>query len=1164
MMAKTSGRNMFIAKYLLLALPLMLSCAVMSQDGVVSSIESSNCLSCDGTSTVVLLTLDEATYTWFDQYGGQVISETNMIGISTVSGLCPGVYSVEIVQGSETELLYSSVESGASDAGTFQTILECSQNAPVDLDLVLNPVVAGNWVDPNGVADDGIFDPQLDIAGFYSFEVSEGACTYSTGVLVELSEQADPGNTTTYLICETYEPFEMLDLLAGTPETGGTWFAPGPVAIESVFYPSTMGTGLFTYMIDSVVGCPPIWTTMYVVENFLPDAGLGEDILVCPSALPFDMTSALGGNPEITGIWYDEVNNVVSNVFDPNTSPDGVYTYVVSGLTPCPLQEAELIVDFTADIDPGTNGAVSECDIFGPIDLFASLGGTPTDGGDWFDPSGLEVGPLLDLFSAESGVYTYELSGMGCATATVTVDVSIEQVPNAGGNQEITICELEGQVDLTNVLGVNATLGGGFLNSDSQWIDPNVDLLVGQTQFFFYFLEGNVCPDDQAQINLITDEAPIAGPDDIILLCEDEGVVDISLWATDFDGDIVWLENGSGPINPVFDSGLATGTAFTYITLSSNSCPDDEAEIEVQVESLPFPSSVSEIDLCSSVTSYDLDQFLTGINSNDGDWFDNQGTAIGSSIITPQNGEYSFVSNTINVCPDAQIDVVLDVTIQPEAGVGNDLEVCYDASGIDLFDLLDGESSDDGSWSYGGTIVSSVVEPSEQLGGFYSYEIEAIGPCPGSSASVQILIDSGFDFEAGIDVFACSGSEEIQLGQTSLGSVEYLWEPGVNLDDITISDPTLTVANNTQEPIEVEYTVWVSNGICEVLDTVDVIVYPLPVIEMLDIVVCENDWIELDTQADGQHTWQPEWLFNDPTDADQQIQVSADQDIFVEVVNAWGCVSSDTFEILVLASPQASFTVDPVEGCAPLIVTVENLGNNLGDVEYFWELSNGFTSNEEAPVFVFTEAGQHDIVLTAFGENGCMSLQNALQFVTVHPAPQASFSLDESVISELDPVVGVDNWSIGADDYEWYVDGQIYSTEFEPQIELTFAPNHEYWICLESTTEFGCNDSTCHSLFVEGEFWIYAPNTFTPDNDGVNEVFKPIVSGIDESTYLLSIFNRWGELVFETTDPNQAWIGDHQRGKHYVPNGTYVWRLTARHKYNADVISEGGHVTIIR
>lgn len=1164
MKAKTSGSSMFIAKYLLLALSLMLSHAAMSQGGVMSSVESSNCLSCDGMATVVLPSLDEATYIWFDQFGGQVISETNMVGTSTLSGLCPGVYAVEIIQGSETEFLYLSVDSGASDSGTFQSIFECSQNAPVDLDLVLNSAVAGNWIDPNGVADDGIFDPQLDVAGLYSYEVSEGACTFFSGVFIELSQQADPGSTTTYLICETYEPFEMIDLLAGTPETGGTWFAPGPVPIEGVFYPSTMETGLFTYMIDTVASCPPIWTTMYVVENFLPDAGLGEDILVCPSALPFDMTSALGGNPEITGLWYDAMNNVVSNVFDPNTSSGGLYTYVVSGITPCPPQEAELIVDFSLDIDPGTNGVVSECDIFGPIDLFSSLGGTPTNGGDWFDPAGNEVDPLLDLFSAESGIYSYELSGIGCATATVTVDVSIEQVSNAGGNQEITVCELEGQIDLTDVLGVNAASGGGFLNNDNQWIDPNVNLLVGETQFFFYFLEGYVCPDDQAQISVITDEAPIAGPSEIVLLCEDEGLVDVSLWASDFDGDIVWLENGLGPVDPVFDSWLSTGTTYTYVTLSSNSCPNDEAEIEVQVEALPFPSAISEIDLCSSVTSYDLDLFLAGINSNEGDWFDNQGVTIGSSIITPQNGEYTFVSNTNNVCPDAQIEVVLEVTTQLEAGIGNNLEVCYDASEIDLFELLEGESTDGGSWLYNGVIVGSEVEPSEQLGGIYSYEIEPNGPCPGSTASVQVLIDSGLDFDAGIDVFACSGAEEIQLGQTGQSSVEYLWEPGVNLDDITISDPTLTVANDTGEPIEVEYTVWVSNGICEVLDTVDVIVYPLPVIEMEDIVVCDNDWVGLDTQVDGQHTWQPEWVFDDPTAADQQIQVADDQTIFVEVENSWGCGSSDTFEILVLASPQASFIANPVEGCAPLTVTIENLSNNLEGVDYFWELSNGVTSSEEAPVFVFTAAGQHDIVLTAFGENGCMSLQNALQFVTVHPAPQASFSLDESVISELDPVVGADNWSIGADDYAWYVDGQIYSTEFEPQFELTFAPNHEYRICLESTTEFGCNDSTCHSLFVEGEFWIYAPNTFTPDNDGVNEVFKPIVSGIDESTFLLSIFNRWGELVFETTDPNQAWMGNHQGGKHYVPNGTYVWRVAAHHKYNADVISEGGHVTIIR
>ena len=1159
-----SGRNKFIAKFLLLAFPLALSISAASQGGVMSNTESSDCLSCDGTATVSMPLADEASYIWFDQDGGQVISETNATGSSTIIGLCPGVYFVQIIQGGLEQTLYTGVSSSASDAGEFQSILECSQNAPVDLNLLLNPTEAGVWSNPSGDIDDGVFDPLIDDEGLYSYVVNEDGCLYSSGIYVSISQQADPGNTTTYLICETYAPFEMIDLLAGTPESGGAWFEPGPIEIDGIFDPETMSTGLFTYVIDSVIGCPPIWTTLYVVENFLPDAGLDEDILVCPSALPFDMTSALAGNPEITGAWYDAFNDVVSNVFDPAVSAAGVYTYIVPGISPCPPQEAQLVVDFTEDIDPGLPGLVAACDIFGPIDLFEELGGTPTSGGDWFDPNGVEVDQFLDPLISESGIYTYELSGIGCASATVTVDVFIEQVPNAGGDQVINICESVGQLDLSEALGVNAMSGGGYLDIDSQWIDPTIDLLPGETQFFFYFIEGNVCPDDQVQINVVTDLMPNAGPDLDLIACENEGILDMTVFVPETAYDVIWLQNGVEISDPVFDPGAFTPADFSYFVFSGNTCPNDESEVSISVETLPFGNGSALSEFCSSLTNFDLDEALGGIDPFVGDWYDAAGVLLSSSIVETVPAEYAFVSNTNVVCPSSELLIEVDVISQPEAGVGDVLELCYSAPELNLFEILVGESTDQGNWYLNGNSVTSIVDPATLESGFYTYVLDPIGPCPGSSSSVEVYIDPGFEFNAGIDVYACSGSDEIQLGQNVSGSLEYLWEPSFNLDDISIASPTLTLVNESDQPMEIEYTAWVSNGICEELDTVEVVIYPLPEIQLDDLIVCEGDWIDLDTEEQGIHNWGPEWLFEDPLAILQSLQVFESQLITVSVFNEWGCSSEESFNVEVLPSPEASFIANPVEGCAPMQVSVESLSDNESSVDFIWELSNGFVSSDESPVFVFDQAGQYDIMLTIISDNGCMSLQNALQFITVHPSPQASFNLGESVISEIQPLVTVDNWSIGADVFEWYVDGSIFSTDFEPSLELVFHPEYEYWVCLEAKTEFGCSDSTCHSLFVEGEFWVYAPNTFTPDNDGINDAFVPIVSGIDPTTYDLKIFNRWGEIVFESRTPGESWIGNHQVGGYFVPNGTYSWYLSARHAYNADFISEGGHITIIR
>jgi gliding motility-associated-like protein len=92
------------------------------------------------------------------------------------------------------------------------------------------------------------------------------------------------------------------------------------------------------------------------------------------------------------------------------------------------------------------------------------------------------------------------------------------------------------------------------------------------------------------------------------------------------------------------------------------------------------------------------------------------------------------------------------------------------------------------------------------------------------------------------------------------------------------------------------------------------------------------------------------------------------------------------------------------------------------------------------------------------------------------------------------------------------------------------------------------------------EFRFFIPNAFTPDDDGLNDVFR--VVGPDTDTFLLQIFNRWGQLVFESNDITEPWMGEHSNGAHYVPDGIYIYRFRATR--GIEVVEAQGHGVVIR
>jgi len=164
---------------------------------------------------------------------------------------------------------------------------------------------------------------------------------------------------------------------------------------------------------------------------------------------------------------------------------------------------------------------------------------------------------------------------------------------------------------------------------------------------------------------------------------------------------------------------------------------------------------------------------------------------------------------------------------------------------------------------------------------------------------------------------------------------------------------------------------------------------------------------------------------------------------------------------------------------------------------------------------------------------------NDTAFVTVDVLdPVADFTI--SAASGSAPlVVDFTNTSTGATSYFWDLD---VSTSIDISPQETYTNSGNYTIMLIATNG-GCEDTVFTEITVFGTSELVMPNVFSPNNDGVNDQFQPIIQGMEEIELL--IFNRWGELIMKLTQLNQGWDGRSVTGE-YVPEGTYYYTVSAK------------------
>lgn len=1130
---------------------------------------SSTCLSCDGEASYDTNLGGLVLYEWYDEFGVLLFSEQQTNGNSLLSGLCPGIYSVQVTNGVQNDYEFFNINTTTVNAGEWSELITCHDSPPSNLfnQLDGNPQLGGTWIAPDGTPFLGLFDPQMDQPGTYYYQLDGGGCNVTNGIDVTVNQNADPGLSTTYLICETYDPFLLTNVLAGSPDPGGQWLLPDQTAFDGIYDTNIHSSGSYFYQIDTVPGCPQVVSVLTIIENTLPDPGESNTVYICPNAPPFEMTDQLGGTPQTNGIWTNNLNQAVPAFFDPLLQTEGTYTYTVPAATPCTAQESELTIVFTAGISAGEDTDLSVCEIDGPVDLYTVLGGTPTPDGLWFDPNGNIIEQALDPQSALNGSYVYEVSAVGCPTETSSVNVQIEIVPNAGTNGETFICDAASPFLLDDLNSTDADDGGVWTDEAQQVLQDPFEPVTNETYLLTYTVQNAVCPSDVATYTVHIDQSPPSPQNNAFEICQSSDLVDLDSYMIDPNAfDTYWTYLGEIRENSIFDPNSDSEGIYEFTISSGNSCPDQSAELFIEVLEEAFESDYQQANICYSEPEVDLESYFDGIDWTLGEWVhDDVLIAPVFSVDLEIGGSYFFEVQNDPQCQASVLELFINVVTVPDAGNDGSILWCESNETLDLTIGLNGASSNEGTWFYNGTELNPVIEANEINNGLYTFFLDAIGPCPADEADIQVTFDPGIEVDLGEDLSACANSEPLELGVSETPSYTYTWSVSNGIEADNTSAITFALLNSGQSPILNELILIADNGICITSDTLIVTVNPIPQPQINGPeALCEGDegnWI-----AEGGlvYEWGGNVIYEDPFSQSQQFVVEEILNLGVTALNEYNCQASAILQVVPMPLPDVYFEANPLTGCAPLDATLINLSENDEPIEYVWIINGVDTYLENAPTITLEEEGFHDVELLATSAFGCINSLVQEDYLQAYSIPQSSWSYAPENITELNSTVEFEDMSTGADTYMWEFGDLDISEEASPVFHFPEVGGVGYQVCQTVWSEYGCTNQSCHDIYIDGTFSVYAPNTFTPDNDGVNETFYPVCHGFTPDDYSLRIFDRWGELVFESKDPTQSWIGNFQGQSYFAPDGIYVWQLSVRSLYKAEIQSFSGFVTLLR
>ena len=309
----------------------------------------------------------------------------------------------------------------------------------------------------------------------------------------------------------------------------------------------------------------------------------------------------------------------------------------------------------------------------------------------------------------------------------------------------------------------------------------------------------------------------------------------------------------------------------------------------------------------------------------------------------------------------------------------------------------------------------------------------------------------------------------------------------------------------------------------------------------------DQTYFDYEFDSVGVVTW--DWQFGDGAssilkDPTNVFAKGGGYSTLLTVETGYGCIDSTRKTTVVYHNPKADYRMDTLEGCSPHCVTfIDQSKLATGeDLIYSWNFGDGQYDYENVnPTYCYSvqdgiDSEVFNSSLKVTTPNGCSHSYSNPDKIRVYSNPIADFDVSAISVSELDPVVLIDNYSIGGDYWNWDFGDTSYSTLFNP-IRHEYAAPGTYRIDLVTSTAYGCKDAISKGVTVERLQTLFVPSSFSPNGDGINDFFE--IYGSDLQEVKLWIYDRWGNELFYGEDDLAKWDGKLD-GK-LLPIGAYAY-----------------------
>ncbi|MES2593215.1 MAG: PKD domain-containing protein [Bacteroidota bacterium] len=838
----------------------------------------------------------------------------------------------------------------------------------------------------------------------------------------------------------------------------------------------------------------------------------------------------------------------------------GTYTVNITDLNGCTASATIGITQPAQALSATSSRVAASC--FGSSDGSGTVnpvGGTPAYTYQW-SPSGATGQTATNLSAGTYFVLVTDL--LGCQT---NVALTILQPTQVAG----TLVSTNPSCGLNNG-SIFSQISGGTAPYTYNWLPGATTTssisAVGPGTYTLQVTDSKTC---SAVYSLTLTNIP--GPTVVV-----SAINNVSCYGGNNGTATIAINNGTSPYSinwsPYGGTNLSATslTAGTYTVNVTDALGCQASTTATITQPTPVTVSATSVNniLCNGGNSGSITVAASGgIPTYNYSWSPNvSGSPVVSGLTA---GTYTVIVTDQNNCPSS-ISVNLSQPTAISTSISSVVNsTCYNGSNGSASVFVSG-----GILAYSYAWSTSPVQTgsgaSNLSAGTYTVTITDGNGC-NATVTAQITQPTQVITTGGINDTVCLGQSGVVTATATggAGNYYYAWLPSNTVNSGTLN----ATPSSTSTYTVIAYD---QNGCAGTSDTTSIVVYSLAPANVQAIAyspICPGQTSVVYVQVTGTpgpltYVWNNN-LGNGP--GGYSVTPAQPTTYIVTVSNTCGSSVTDSVQVLFNPPPTVSLTSDTAVTCVPNTVTFtdNSVTGNVSDpiIAWNWNFGDGTTSTQQNPAHLYTNAGTYSVSLTVTTSGGCTNNNSSAPLIiNAYPFPIAAFTVNSTTLDLPFEQLIASNQSVGGITYNWsFGDGNTAATFNAQHVYSTVGI---FPVQLIVVSQQGCADTATIQVLTNSD--IVFPNVFTPGSGGPtggnydinsidNNIFFPYTIGVIE--FKLEIFNRWGELIFESFDVKVGWDG-YYKGKICQPD-VYVWK--ARIKLNnGKQILKTGDVTLLR